>query len=230
MRSNAEDYVIRKHRPYRCAIAVLISTLLGVGSVWLWLTLQYNEQNSAFFNINLQLQQTQDLFQQLESNHRELLMQAEQQSQELAMQLEVSHQLQQRLSELQERVMGLNKELLFYQNITQGGTSSELQIRELSLSEDPQDAAMLRYRLVITQGQNLTEPITGNVEIGLKLGSDKTVVVAEHSLNLRHVQVLEGSFALESWAGASVEISLKQNNKVLIQRSFEWKIEPSVTP
>ena len=57
--------------------------------------------------------------------------------QSFIIQHETNKQLALQISELHNEIVGLNRELNFYQNITQGTGSSELQIRDFYLSPAP---------------------------------------------------------------------------------------------
>jgi hypothetical protein len=111
-------------------------------------------------------------------------------------------------------VVYLNKELIFYQGITQGNTSSKLQIRELKLSTNNDQPDTTNYRIVVTQGENITKPITGTIQLTLNYDSDKPRLISDHQLNLRHVQIVEGTLKLEdNVIPKSITVALIQNKK-----------------
>jgi hypothetical protein len=146
----------------------------------------------------------------------------------------VTHkELQHRLTTLQDEVIDLNRELDFYQNITQGNTSTKLQIRELALTADDKHANRFNYRLVITQGKKITKPMTGTIKLlitGEKDSKDETTAISEHQLKLRHVQVLNGQIKLaDGMQPKAVKITLKQNKKITLSKGFDWEITPSPT-
>jgi len=234
MASPLDNYVIQPRRPLRVVLCLLIAILFTSFIQWYWFNRDGSEKN-RLTNENQQLLEQvalieQQLMQQTES------MQNQQQVQ--AMHQATVEQLQNQLVQLQNKVIDLDKELLFYQNITQGNSSSELQIRALQLRADTENPAQLRYRLVITQGKNITEPITGEVVILLQKtqgeGEEaKTVELAtlEHPLNLRHVQIVEGLLNLGELATPEqIHISLMQNDKTLVSRTFDWQTIQPTTP
>ncbi|EMR13588.1 hypothetical protein MPL1_04307 [Methylophaga lonarensis MPL] len=222
-----DRYVISPHRPLRClGVALIIVLLTNVLQAW------YHYQDS--YDSDYALAQLQTLHKQTLADHHELLKQQHQSlnslsdyQQQLALQTAMTEELELRLGQLQQKVLDLNKELVFYQTITQGNSTSELQIREFQLRKDTTEADQYRFRIVITQGQNLNDPITGQVELALNhINADEeqsSTTAAEHSLNLRHVQVLEGAFKTEMEATPqSITVTLRQNGNTLLTRDFEW--------
>jgi len=223
--ASLDNYVIRPHRPFRCFLTILLVAILLFAGQWFWHTQLSAHQTALEVEKNRLSEQLIDLqtrYQALsESQHS--LQQAE------TMHQSKTEQLENRLQQLQQKVFELNKELLFYQNITQGNISSELQVRELQLRADSENPLLMRYRVVITQGENITEPITGNIEVSLSTEGEgetaESTMIAEHGLNLRHVQVVEGNFELMANAAIpeQIDVSLKQADRTLTSRSFEWR-------
>lgn len=224
--SSLAKHVIYQPKPYRCLIIVMVAVLLTATLLWFYLTQsnesliielsQLKQHEQTLLNQNEQLQQ------QLKSVQHEL----EDKTQFIAIQKETDKQLRRRLDELQNKVVHLNKELMFYQTITQGNTSSKLQIRELELNTivtaQPEN---ISYRVVITQGENITKPLTGIVNLTLNYDQDKQQTVSEHQLNLRHVQVLEGTLQLtDNVPPKSITVTLKQNKKITLSQTFDWQI------
>lgn len=227
-------YIIRHHRPYRCLLAVLIAAVAVAVGVWAYLDAAHRNERAALSALQSGHARLQAENRELERQARQISEDFGQQGQLLAMQQATSEQLQNELHDLQNKVIELNRELLFYQNITQGNASSELQVRELYLRVADDVAGQFHYRIVITQGERITKPIEGTVKLTLNLHDDSapTRDVGEHSLNLRHVQVLEGSVKLtDNEQPASLHVQLIQGNKTLAQRTFDWEVEasPSVT-
>tara|TARA_R110002049_G_scaffold35531_2_gene114627 strand:+ start:1477 stop:2178 length:702 start_codon:yes stop_codon:yes gene_type:complete len=227
--SSLDNYVIHQPKPYRLAIFILIAVIITATSVWFFLkedsvSLQQN-MNFLQQNLNLSRQNTQ----QLNDERLDLRLQNKQlndttsiQLQELNIQQATVEQLQQQLVDLQDQVLTLNKELLFYQNITQGATSTELQIRELHLTADIEQSDIIHYRLVITQGKNITKPVTGLISINLDTDS---AVISEHPLNLRYVQLIEGRFKVaENSPPKSITITITQPKKSKLSRTFDWQL------
>lgn len=221
-----DNYVIRPHRPFRCFFTIVVVAMLLFAGQWFWHTQLSAHQTAMEVEKNRlsgQLIDLQTRYQALnESQHS--LQQAE------TMHQSKTEQLENRLQHLQQKVFDLNKELLFYQNITQGNISSELQVRELQLRTDSENPLLMRYRLVITQGENISEPITGTIEVSLSTEgaegeTSESTLIAEHGLNLRHVQVVEGNFEMMANAAIPdhIDVSLKQADKTLTSRNFEWR-------
>lgn len=227
--SSLDKYVIHQAKPYRFAIFMLIAIIITAISVWFYLkedsiTLQ---QNLLFLEQNLDLsrqnsQQLNDERLNLREQNKQLNDTTHIQLQELNIQQATVEQLQQQLAELQDQVISLNKELLFYQNITQGVTSSELQIRELHLTADTEQSDIIHYRLVITQGKSITKPLTGSVRINLD--TDATAI-SEHPLNLRYVQLIEGEVKItNNNYPKSITVTITQAKKPKLSRTFDWQL------
>ncbi|MDF1589081.1 MAG: hypothetical protein P1P93_08010 [Gammaproteobacteria bacterium] len=224
--SSLAKHVIYQPKPYRCLIIVTVAVLLTAVLIWFYLT-QSNE--SLLIELSQLKQQQQQLLNQnqhLQQQLKSVQHQLEDKNQFIAIQSETDTQLKRRLDELQNKVVHLNKELMFYQTITQGNTSSKLQIRELELNAIATDKPEnISYRVVITQGERITKPLTGIITLTLNYDTDKHDVISEHQLNLRHVQVLEGTLKLaDNIAPNSITITLKQNKKITLSQSFDWQI------
>ena len=161
------------------------------------------------------------------NNKRALEQQLSEQQQTNVIQQGTEQQLQLQLNELQTQVMSLKKELMFYQNITQGNSSSKLQVRETFISKT-ELADVYRYRIVITQGKKVSKPITGKVKLTLKTNlDDKNIEIAEHKLNLRHIQVIEGSINLaENIKPEAIAIKITQGKKTRLNETVNWQISP----
>lgn len=234
MASPLDNYVIQPRRPLRVVIGLLTVIVLTVFFQWYW----FNRDGSEKTRLTLENQQLLEQVAQLEQQLMQQTEALQNQQQVQTMHQTTVQQLQNQLLQLQNKTIELDKELLFYQNITQGNSSSELQIRDFQLRADTENAAQFRYRLVITQGKNIAEPITGEVVIQLqKIQSEneeaKTVELAtlEHPLNLRHVQVVEGTLNLSELATPEqIHISLVQNNKTLVAQTFDWQAIQPDTP
>ena len=130
--------------------------------------------------------------------------------------------------------MSLNKELLFYQNITQGNASSELQVRELHLRASQETPDSYINRIVITQGQRVNDPIKGEVDIvvnGAVSENTTTRVAKTQEMSIRHVQIIEGILTLEAdEQPTSLKIRIRQNKKVITERDFDWKATLTTEP
>lgn len=227
--SSLDRYVIHQARPYRLAIFILIAVIVSTASVWFFLkedsvTLQ---QNLIFLekNLNLSRQNTQQLNDEkldLREQNKQLNDTTSIQLQELNIQQATVDQLQQQLVELQDQIISLNKELLFYQNITQGVTDAELQIREIHLTADTDQSDIIHFRLVITQGKSITKPLTGSVSI--TIDKDSTAV-SKHPLNLRYVQLIEGELKVtNSRHPKSITVTITQAKKTTLTRTFDWQL------
>jgi regulator of replication initiation timing len=229
-----KPYVIHARRPYRCVLILLlvIASLLGAG--WFWSQEWRLAQSDKLRTLQGQYKQLVSENERLTSENQQLATELENITQMQALQQATDSKLQDELQAMQEQVIALNKELLFYQNITQGNASSELQVRELHLRPVADDPAAFMYRIVLTQGKRITKAIKGDVLITLNLGSDDEAhsrLLDQHDLKIRHVQVLEGTLRLtENEQPESLRIMLRQSDKTLTERTFKWEVSPSPAP
>jgi len=230
MKSPLDNYVIQpRRRPWRFILWIVLIVAITSLLQWYWFIYDNSEKTRL-------IGQNKQLTEQVASMKSQLMQQSDLLQNRQQVEQATSQQLQNRLEQLQKKVIALDKELLFYQNITQGNSTSELQIRDLQLRPEAESPEQLRYRLVITQGKNISEPITGEVIIKLQNSEGegeeaKTIDlnVTEHPLNLRHVQIIEGVFNLsELPAPEQIQVSLRQKDKILISRSFDWQTDMPV--
>ncbi len=225
-----KPYVIHHRRPYRTLLILLVTLAISTTVLWYWTTQWQNEQNKQIAEVKKQNKQLQDENKHLLEQNKLLSTQVNDISRMQAMQDATDSQLQFNLERLQNQVIELNKELLFYQNITQGNASSELQVRELHLRTNPDNPSQYFYRIVITQGKKITKAIKGDVLVTLDFAGDKTKprLANKHNLKLKHVQVLEGTLSLEqNEQPKSLQVELKQGKKTLTKRTFQWEVSSS---
>jgi predicted nuclease with TOPRIM domain len=231
--SSLNKHVIKQPKPLRWFGFILAIIAITFAIQW------YVNQNSSFAQ-QQQLaelkQQRQTLKQQLKDQVRQnqqlsetnadLQLKQTDQQHHLAIQQATDQQLQQQLVELQNKVITINKELVFYQSITQGNTSSKLQVRDFKLTVDEHAVNSYRYRLVITQGQKISKALTGTVNISINSDNNKNVTLKEHPLNLRHVQVIEGQLKIaDNIEPETITVTIKQQKKSAISQTFDWQIE-----
>lgn len=225
-------YIIHHRRPYRCLLLVLLSLVLCLSVIWYWGQQWRERQVDKLEALQTQHQQLLEENRRLSEQNQALATQVDDSKQMLAMRQATDSQLENELEALQEQVISLNKELLFYQNITQGNVSSELQVRELHLRPAADDPSSFIYRIVLTQGKRITKPIKGEVLLTLNLKGDEnghSRLVEQSALNIRHVQVLEGTVKLtQNEQPDSLRVLLRQSDKTLIDTTFNW--EDTVSP
>lgn len=222
--SSLAKHVIQQPKPFRCLFVILVTALITAISLWIY---QKSSSNDLSSQVKMLAEQNQTLGsenQQLTLNNQQQAKKIESHQHFVAIQKATDEQLQSQLTQLQHNVVLLNKELMFYQNITQGTSNTKLQIRELDLRKDSIQADKVNYRLVITQGKRINKPITGTVIITLS-SNDGHRVINEHSLSLRHVQVLEGQIELtDNNTPNSISISLKRKKKKTLTQTFDWQL------
>ena len=220
--SSLSKHVIHQPKPFRQLIIVTVVAILTFSVQWL---VQQTQSTKAQQHI----QQLEDENKALAENSKTSILASKQHySQKLALEQATTKQLQLQISSLQEQVLTLNKELLFYQTVTQGNSSSKLQIRELDLRADPNRADIIRYRIVMTQGKKINKPITGTINVLMNSdnkGTAEQYAIEQHQLNLRHVQVLEGQIKIEDdTTPLTLTVDLIQNKKITLSRTFDWQL------
>lgn len=221
-----KPYTIKYRSPYRGLIALLAIAIVG-GGLWYWNMYWQNTQNKSLTALQKENAQLTDINQTLTTSNKALQSELDNSLQMQAIQNETTSRLQQDMQKLQDKVIELNKELLFYQNITQGNTSSELQIRELHLAANAENSRQFFYRVVLTQGKKVSKSITGDIQIQLafKGNKPKPRILNNYSLKIKHVQVVEGVIELAgNEQPASIQVILKNGKKLLTKRNFDWEI------
>jgi len=227
-------YIIHHRRPYRCLMFILLSLVLCLSVIGYWGQQWQKQQIDKLETLQTQHQQLLEENRRLSEQNQALTTQIDDSKQMQAMRQATDSQLETELEALQQQVISLNKELLFYQNITQGNVSSELQVRELHLRPATDDPSSFIYRIVLTQGKRITKPITGEVLLTLNLkgkGEGHSRLVEQSALNIRHVQVLEGTVKLtENEQPDSLRVLLRQSDKTLIDTTYNWQDTVSPAP
>ena len=169
----------------------------------------------------------------LTEQHKNVTEQLLSEQQAAAVQKVTNAKLLQRLNTLQDSIIELNKELSFYQNITQGTATSKLHVRELNITAAKKQSNHYHYQLVISQGKKISKPIQGQLTLSLigQVGPDiKTISINEHQLKLRHVQVFNGQIKLpENMEPKSIKISLTQMKKTTLSKTIDWQVTTSPT-
>ncbi|PHS25095.1 MAG: hypothetical protein COA83_06360 [Methylophaga sp.] len=228
--SSVAKLIVRQHRPY-FYVAILIGAIALTFLIQRYLYLQETQIQQQHIK---ECKQQDGFYQQLRKKNEEMSTyisrsdtQLENNKYELDLQKATIEQLEQQLSLQQEQLAAFNKELLFYETITQGDRPNKLQIRELLLRSDATDSAIIHYRLVITQGKKINQALTGTIEMIGNISKEESSVIAEHPLNLRHVQLIEGQIKiLDNNEPESITITIKQKKKTLLSQSFDWQLNP----
>lgn len=223
-----QHYIISHRRPHQWLMAMVAAVLLSIAIQWYINRMLNTEQQEQLSGLQQQNEQLQTEILKHQQLNQDLTTRLKDQQHMLAMHAVTDQQLQNDLKTLQNQVMELNKELLFYQNITQGTASSELQIRELQIRPIDEAEKRFHYRIVITQGKKISKSIKGDIDVYLETANNEQRLINQHDLKLRHVQVLEGSIQLnENETPTGLFIQLKQDKKTLTKRTFDWEIKRS---
>lgn len=230
MADTLEQVVIRQRRPLRSIFLLLTGMMIGAACLGGWLYFYQTDMEKRLNTLQTQHQQLLTDNQRLQQQNTQLGTALTSYDQQVATQKVTAEKLEQRLAELQDTVIELNQELAFYQNITQGNSSSELQVRELQLRQDEASPGSYHYRLVITQGENIKEPVQGQITLAIIAGEDKRQI-AEHDLHVRYVQVVEGRLSLTAdMQPEKLAVRLSQDDKTLTSREFDWQLATPLRP
>lgn len=230
MANTMDQLVIKEHRPLRGLLLLLLSIITGAGALGSWLYVHQTEWEKQLSTVQAKHQQVLVDNQRLQQQNTRLSTALTGYDQQVATQKAMSAELEQRLKDLQDQIIDLSRELTFYQNITQGNSSSELQVREFELSKDGNNPDAYRYRLVVTQGKNIKEAIQGQIALAIIAGDDRREI-ARHDLNLRYVQVVEGQLSLSAdMQPEKVAVRLSDGNTELASREFDWQVNMPLTP
>jgi predicted RNase H-like nuclease (RuvC/YqgF family) len=226
--------IISEPKPLRTAIIIACLLLLTIAAQWFYNQAHNKDLFTDVKALEVQLSELQDahasLRQELIKTKRDkqaLEQQLTEQQQANVIQQGTEQQLQLQLNALQTQVMTLKKELMFYQNITQGTSSSKLQVREAFITETELPNVYL-YRIVITQGKKVSKPLTGKILLALNTAQgEDTIDIAEHSLSLRHIQVIEGHINVaENISPESIAIEIIQGKKTRLNETIQWQLTP----
>jgi len=233
--SSLAKHVIHRPRPYRYMFIILIAITLSTYGLWLYLQQQNITQIQKLATLKNEVQELKQkitvkdgTIKQLNKDNNYLKIKTSEQQSEIAIQFVTIEQLQHQLENLQQKIITLDKELLFYQSITQGNSAQKLQIRELQLHANALEDDSVSYRLIITQGQKINKPITGKIKLTLSEeigGIIKSRVLTEHKINLRYVQLLEGKIKItDNTKPLAITVKLKEKGKDALSQTFDWQI------
>jgi len=221
--SSLAKHVIHQPKPHRTAILVIFVAVLTFAAQSFFKKDQVRKQEDN-------IQKLTDEISRLQKHNEQYTFTSEQHFSQLSLEQATTGQLRTELSQLQEQVLTLNKDLLFYQKITKGSSSSKLQIGELHLSADNIQPDIIRYRFVISQGKKINKPMTGTINISLNndnKGTAQKLVLEQQQLNLRHVQVIEGKVEItDEIKPISITVELIQKKKTTLSRTFDWQLTP----
>ena len=229
-------YVIKQSKPLRWIGFVLFIIVVTIAIQW---CLNQNISLEQLQLISTSEQLQRDLEQQLyvqTSQNRQLCASNatlrsifRKQQQYLAIQQATNQRLRLQLVKLRSEAMTLEKELSFYQGVTQGNSSSKLQVHKFQLQAYGNTTNSYRYRFVLTQGKEIGKVLIGTISISINAkhdGKNEKIVVNEHLLNLRHVQVIEGQLKIaENIKPQELTITIKQKKKPNTSQTFDWQIE-----
>lgn len=217
-------HVIHQPKPHRKVVLIIIVAAITYAVQWFFYQEQFAQKQERIEQLTAEISR-------LQKHNQQFTVTSEQHYSQLSLEQATTGQLRKELAQLQEQVLTLNKDLSFYQSITQGSSSSKLQIRELHLRTDEHQAGLIRYRLVISQGRKVNKPITGT--ISLMLNNDNNGTMEQHALesqhlNLRHLQVIEGKINItDITTPTTLTVDIIQNKKITLSQTFDWKLTPT---
>ncbi|NQY51906.1 MAG: hypothetical protein HRT91_04410 [Piscirickettsiaceae bacterium] len=228
-------YVIKQPKPLRWTGFILVIIGTTVAIQW------YVDRSDSLIHLKLivQLEYIQQnlerrLHIQMLLNRKLIDISAEfndmltNQQQYIAIQNVTDKRLRLRLIDLQDEVIELNKELIFYQVITKGNSSSKLRVHEFQLYAYNHTSGDYRYRIVITRGNEIIKSLAGTIIVGIHAkynGKNQKILVGKHPLNLRHVQVIKGQIKIaNNIKPKKITIIIKQKKQPNILEIFDWNI------
>ena len=218
-------HIIQQPKPYRTLLIIIAVAIITYAVQWVFIQDDIQQQRQHREQRQKKLASLHKKLNHLTIENEHLIQGGKLSAQtqaNLAVEQATIKQLRIQIKKLQQQVLTLNKELLFYQSITQGNRSNKLQFRELDLRANDEHADIINYRLVITQGRKITKPITGTINIIFNKSPNDKI---EHHLNLRYVQVIEGQIKLmDNVVPASITVSLVQKNKTTLSKTFDWQL------
>jgi hypothetical protein len=210
-------------------IALIVIALI----IWIYRQQTTGELSDKIAMLEQENSQLQTQHNALTEQHKNTTEQLLSEQQSAAVQKATNTQLLQQLNSLQDNVIELNKELSFYQNITQGNATSKLHVRELNITVDDKQSNHYHYQLVMSQGKKISKPLQGMLTLSLTGQNDQkseTIKINEHQLKLRHVQVFNGQIKLpENMEPKSIKISLIQKKKTTLSKTIDWQVTTSPT-
>lgn len=219
-------YILHLHHPVRVLIGlVLIITLMILG-IRYWVLNTTESQTKELIELNKAHKLLKQDLETVNEQQSALMKELDNTRHAYALLTETNRQLQAELADTHHTILQLNKELLFYQNVTQGNVGTELQARELRVQATPNNPQQYSYRIVLTQGKKVTKPLTGTVVLSLtfKDGSSRTLETT-HDIQIRHVQVVEGMLKLaDNETPETIHVQLKQKKKIISKRDFSWEV------
>jgi predicted negative regulator of RcsB-dependent stress response len=146
-------YILHLHHPVRVLIGlVLIITLMILG-VRYWVLNTTESQTKELIELNKTHKLLKQDLKTVSEQQSALMKELDNTRHAYALLTETNRQLQAELADTHHTILQLNKELLFYQNVTQGNVGTELQARELRAQATPNNPKQYSYRIVLTQGK-----------------------------------------------------------------------------
>lgn len=194
-------FVVRQHNPWAFWISVplIVFSLLTV--FFLGKTFRYYEIQA----LQQQAKSLQDQIETLELRNQRLVEVNARLDRTARIQSQATQQVNDSLSELQQRLADLNEELAFYRNVlAPESNQGELNIQSFNLEARP--AGIYHFRLVLTKNGKNDQSISGryNVVVVGQQGSEeqrysiREMLAGEQSdtFSFRYFQTFEGDFRL----------------------------------
>jgi len=217
--SSLAKHVIHQPKPSRTILLIIFVVIISNAVQWLFQQQQQVRQQQDN-------QQLRDEISRLKTHNGHYTVTTSQHYSQLLLEQATTEKLRQKLSESQQQVLTLDREILFYQAITKGSSSSKLQIRELHLRADDVQPDLIRYRLIISQGKKINKAMAGTIRLIVNSdnnGSIEQQTIEAQPLNLRHVQVIEGQIKLKAASQPiSVTVELIRKKKTTLSQTFDW--------
>jgi hypothetical protein len=82
--------------------------------------------------------------------------------------------------------------------------------------------------LLLPKVKKVSKPLTGKIMLTLNtVQDDNNSDIAEHDLNLRHIQVIEGHITVsETVKPEAIDIKITQGKKTRLNETVQWQLTP----
>ena len=235
--SSLAKHIIHRPRPYRYLLIIAIAIAISTTSLWFYLQQTNLAQTQKLTNLRLEASSLKNkveikdtLIQKITLENEKLIINVSELKSDITIQVITIEQLQLQLENQQQQIATFNKELLFYQSITQGEHSKKIHIREIRLQINPTEDNTINYQVIITQGQKINNPITGSISLILheeKNGLKMERIIGNHPISLRYVQLLEGKIKIvDNTTPLAVTVKLSEKKGGALSQTFDWQITP----
>lgn len=237
------QFLVKPHNPRRTwikRIAVLI-VLVGIA----WASYEAGQIHAGYRKAatSVRLDTQSEQLRMLNARLDELLLENAQLASNLTIDSTASKQVTERLRELNEEILELKEELVFYRSLlTPADLEPGVQIlgmqlaRNLAVEGENAEGDLYTYKVVLTQRRNPTESASGQMDLqitGLKAGRPATLYANDFVVDsktalvfqFRNFHSLEGQLIIPKGfepQNMLVSVMPKGRGMKQVERNFEW--------